>query len=92
MQKFVKAIVFMIVETKLFQKRTDVSLARINAEALFDDPLKIDSPPVNDAILLAGGSCLNDSSEFRELKRPVIVNRRILRKNMITILRVKYVS
>ena len=82
----------MIVETKLFQKRTDVSLARINAEALFDDPLKIDSPPVNDAILLAGGSCLNDSSEFRELKRPVIVNRRILRKNMITILRVKYVS
>jgi hypothetical protein len=54
-------------EAKLFQKRTDVSLAIVNAESLFDDPLKIDPPPANDAILLAVGSCLDDSSQFRKL-------------------------
>ena len=54
-------------EAKLFQKRTDVSLAIVNAEALLDDPLKIDPPPANDAILLAVGSCLDDSSQFLKL-------------------------
>lgn len=53
-------------EAKLFQKRTDISLAIVNAESLFDNPLKIDPPPANDAILLAVGSCLDDSSKFRE--------------------------
>jgi hypothetical protein len=54
-------------EAKLLQKRTDVSLAIVNAEALFDDPLKVDPPPANDAILLAVGSCLDNSSQFRKL-------------------------
>jgi len=54
-------------EAKLFQKRTDVSLAIVNAEALLYDPLKIDAPPANDAILLAVGSCLDDSCQFRKL-------------------------
>ena len=54
-------------ETKLLKKRTDVSLAIVNAEPLFDDPLKIDLPPANDAILLAVGSCLDDSSQFLKL-------------------------
>ena len=46
-------------EAKLFQKRTDVSLAIVNAEALLYDPLKIDPPQANDAILRAVGSCLD---------------------------------
>jgi len=54
-------------EAKLFQKRTDVSLAIVNAEALLDDPLKIGPPPANDAILLAVGPCFHDSSQFGQL-------------------------
>ena len=54
-------------EAKLLQKRTDLSLPIVNAEALLDDPLKIDPPPVTDAILLAAGSCLEDSSQLVKL-------------------------
>ena len=57
-------------EAKLFQMRTDVSFAIVNGEPLFDDPLKIDPPPANDAILLAVGSCLDDSSQFLKLFSP----------------------
>ena len=56
-------------EAKLLQKRADVSLAIVNAEALLDDPLKVDPPPANDAILLAVGPSLHDSSKFRQLFR-----------------------
>jgi hypothetical protein len=54
-------------EAKFLEERTDISLAIVNAEALLDDPLEIDPPPANDAILLAVGSCLDDSSQFRKL-------------------------
>ena len=56
-------------EAKLLQKRADVSLAIVNAEALLDDPLKVDPPPANDAILLAVGPSLHNSSQFRQLLR-----------------------
>ena len=50
-----------------FHKGNDVSLAIVKAEALFDDPLKINPPPANDAIFLAVRSCLHDSSQVRKL-------------------------
>ena len=56
-------------EAKLLQKRTDISLTIVNAEALLDDPLEIDPSPANDAILLAVGPSLHDSCQFRQLFR-----------------------
>ena len=51
---------------EFLQKRADVSLAIDNAEALLDDPLEIDPPPANEAILLAVMPRLGDSSKLRQ--------------------------
>ena len=56
-------------EAKFLEKRSDISLAIVNAEALLDDPLEIDPSPANDRILLAVGPGLNDSSQVRQLFR-----------------------
>ena len=56
-------------EAKFLEKRSDISLAIVNAEALLDDPLEIDPSPANDRILRAVGPGLNDSSQVRQLFR-----------------------
>ena len=54
-------------EAEPFQKRSDIALAKLNAEELLHHPLEIDAPPANDAVLFPIGTRLDDGGEFGQL-------------------------
>ncbi len=56
-------------EAELLQKRPDVALVKIDAEALLDDALKIDASPTHNAVFLAIRPSLDEACEFGQLLR-----------------------
>ena len=56
-------------EKPSFQKRPDIALVKIDAEALLDDALKINAPPTHDAVYFAIRPGLDEACEFGQLLR-----------------------